>query len=473
LGAVRLSAKEGSTVNPETRVRSIATAFAQGKADRRELLRAAAALGLSAPAIAALVGAVTPKSAYAQDAGFNNTPKGPKVDKLVLWTRSSPDAPDNTEWQRLTTVTQAYTAAIGTPVELVTVPDADFKNKMGLSAPNGQGPDVFGPIAHDWIGEFAVQGIAAEIPEGLTEGADDIIQVAWDAANVEGKIYGVPIFVESVALIYNKDMVATPPTTWEELVTTATELTAGDVYGFGFPLLEQYHEGGFFNGLGGYVFSYEDGQFDIDDVGLNNEGGVAAAKLLRDMYHTQKPPMPAVAIDRANMHKAQEGMMESKQLAMTINGPWRESPLTKAGINYGVAKLPVLPGGSVMKPFLGVQMWSANSYSKNKDAALDLVAFLAGSNSVVEEYQGFIKAPVRQSVLTNPVITANPNIPVWTEQAADGVPMPNIPEMSSVWVPWGDAMDGIIPQNAPDDQVKTLLDNAVEQIKTAIEEANS
>jgi len=51
--------------------------------------------------------------------------------------------------------------------------------------------------------------------------------------------------------------------------------------------------------------------------------------------------------------------------------------------------------------------------------------------------------------------------------------MPNIPEMSSVWVPWGDAMDGIIPQNAPDDQVQTLLDNAVEQIKSAIEEANS
>lgn len=464
---------EGSTVNPETRVRSIAKAFADGKADRRELLRATAALGLGAPAIAALVGAATPRGAYAQDAGFNNTPKGPKVDKLVVWTRSSPDAPDNTEWEHLTAVTQAYTAAIGTPVELATVPNDDFKGKMALSAPNGQGPDVFGPIAHDWIGEFAIQGIAAEIPDGLVEGSDDIIPIAWEAVNVEGKIYGAPIWVESVALIYNKDMIVTPPATWDELVTAATEVTAGDVYGFGFPLLEQYHEGGFFNGLGGYVFKYQDGVFDIDDIGLNNEGGVAAAKMLRDMFHLQKPPMPAVAIDRANMHKVQEGMMESKQLAMTINGPWREAPLTKAGINYAVAKLPTLPGGNKMSPFLGIQLWAANAYSKNKDAALDLVAFLAGSNSVVEQYQGFVKAPVRQSVGSNPVISANPNIPVWTEQAADGVPMPNIPEMSSVWVPWGDAMVEIIPKNLPDDQVQSLLDNAVEQIKTAIEEANS
>jgi maltose-binding protein MalE len=268
-------------------------------------------------------------------------------------------------------------------------------------------------------------------------------------------------------------MVPTPPATWDELVAKATELTAGDVYGFGFPLLEQYHEGGFFNGMGGYVFRFEEGQFDIGDIGLNNDGGVGAAKLLRDMYHQQKPPMPAAAIDRANMHKAQEGMMEAKQLAMTINGPWREAPLTKAGVNYGVAKLPTLPNGEPMRPFLGVQVWAANSYSKNKDAALDFVGFATGTNSVLELYKGFIKAPARQSAATNPAITANPNVQTWLVQAADGVPMPNIPEMSSVWKPWGDAMDGIIPKNAPDDQTKTLLDNAVDQIKTAIEEADS
>jgi maltose-binding protein MalE len=365
----------------------------------------------------------------------------------------------------------AYTEATGTPIEMVTVPDADFKQKMGTLAPAGEGPDVYGPIAHDWIGEFAIQGIAAEIPGDLIDGQNDILAVAIEAATVEGTLSALPIFVESVALIYNVDMVPTAPTTWEELVTMATELTAGDVYGFGFPLLEQYHEGGFYHAFGSYIFGYADGQFDVEDIGLNNEGGVTAAKFLRDMFHTQQPPMPQVAIDRTNMHVQQEGMMEAKQIAMTINGPWREAPLTAAQINYGVAKLPTLPGGETMRPFLGVQCWAASTHSQKLEAALDFISFATGTNSVVEQYKGFIKAPVRQSALDSAEVQANPHMATWTEQAADGVPMPNIPEMSQVWVPWGDAIDAIIPPNAADEEVQSLLDGAAEQIKSNIEEA--
>jgi maltose-binding protein MalE len=363
--------------------------FLRGRTNRRELMRRAAGLGLSVPVIAAL-GSVGARSAAAQATGFGNTPKGPQVDKLVLWTRSTPDAPNNTEWQNLTNMASAYTEAVGTPIEMVTVPDADFKQKMGISAPGGAGPDIFGPIAHDWIGEFAIQGIALEVPESVIDGKDDVIPVAFEASTVEGKLYAMPIFVESVALIYNKDMVPTPPTTWADLVTMATGLTAGETYGFGFPLLEQYHEGAFFHGFGSYVFQYEAGVFNTEDIGLNNAGGVEASKFLRDMFHTQQPPMPAVAIDRTNQHLVQEGMMEAGQLAMTINGPWREAPLTTAGINYGVAKLPTLPNGQPMKPFLGVQVWGANAYSEKGEAALDFIALSSVTNRFVVQFKLFI-----------------------------------------------------------------------------------
>ncbi|KPV54026.1 hypothetical protein SE17_06215 [Kouleothrix aurantiaca] len=392
---------------------------------------------------------------------------GPKVDKLVFWTRSKDGDPDYTS---IKAVADAYTAGGGSPVEIVTIPDADFKAKMSISAPAGEGPDVYGPIAHDWIGEFAIQQIALEVPDSAIKEKDDIIPAALDAARVNGKLYALPLFVESVALIYNKDMVPTPPKTWDELVKMSTDLTKGDVYGFGFPLLEQYHEGAIFMGMGGYIFKYTNGQFDTNDIGLANEGSVKAAEFLRDMYQKKQPQMPDAAIDRANMHGVQEGMMEAGKLAMTINGPWREAPLKKAGINYGVAKLPSLPDGSPMKPFLGVQVYGASAFSKNKEAALDFISYATCTNSAVEQYKGFIKVPVRTSAINSGEVKANPNIAIWNEQAADGVPMPNIPAMSNVWKPWGDAMDAIIPANAPDDQVKTLLDNAVSQIKTAVEQ---
>lgn len=444
----------------------------KNRANRREVLRRAAALGLAAPALGALGAVGRQAGSVAAQAGTYQ-PKGPQVDRLVMWTRSTPDAPNNTEFANLTAMSAAYTAAIGTPVELVTVPNDDFKAKMAVSAPSGEGPDVFGPIAHDWLGEFQIQGITAEIPEASVPNPEDIIPIGLEATRVDGKLVALPLFVESVALIYNKDMVPTPPTTWDELVTTATELTSNGVYGFGFPLLDQYYEGAFLMGFGSYVFPYEAGTFDTSEIGLDDPSAVQTYTFLRDMYHMQQPPMPEAVIDRVNMHKVVEGMMEQRQLAMTISGPWREAPLTQAGINYGVAVLPTLPNGQPMRPFVGVQAFAANAYGENTEAALDFIAYATSTPAALELYKGFVKAPVRTSAAQDPAVTSNPNIAVWAEQASTGVPMPNIPAMTSVWEPWEDAVDQIIPQNLPDDQIQPILEQTAEEIALAIEESQS
>lgn len=452
----------------EQRPNDVTRRMLQARSNRREIMRRGAALGLSAPALAGLGAAAFQASAVAQTPGAYQ-PQGPKVDRLVLWTRSTPDAPNNTEWQNLTNVAKAYEAAVGTPIELATVPDADFRNRMSVAAPSGEGPDVFGPLAHDWLGEFAIQGIAMEIPESALDNPDDFVQTGLDLSQVDGTLYALPVFIESVALLYNREMVPLPPQTWDELVQVATELTQGDIYGFGFPLLEQYHEGAFFMGFGSYIFEHDATGFDTENIGLNNPGGVEASKFLRDMYHDKKPPMPEAAIDRTNMHTVQEGMMEAGQLAMTINGPWREAPLSLAGIDYGVAILPTLPNGEAMRPFVGVQAFLANAYSKQPEAALDFLRFATSTESVIELYKGFIKVPVRQSALQAPELQENPHLAVWADQASQGEAMPNIPAMGQVWTPWGAAMDAIIPPDAPDDQIQQYLDDAVAQIREAIE----
>jgi arabinogalactan oligomer/maltooligosaccharide transport system substrate-binding protein len=453
-------------MKPDRETAALRSEVARRRMNRREILRWGAGLGLSAPMIAGLLKTAPAVSAQEGTA----VAKGPQVDKLVFWTRSTPDAPNNTEWANLQNVAKAYTDQVGTEIEMVTVPDADFRNRLSISAPAGEGPDILGPIAHDWVGEIALQEIALEVPDSVITAKDDFLPASLALSSFEGKLYGLPLFAESVALVYNKDMVPEAPATWDDLVAVATELTEGDVYGFGFPLLEQYHVGGFFMGFGSYIFKYADETFNTDDIGLNNEGGVEAAKFLRDMYNQKKPPMPEVAIDRTNMHGVQEGMMEQGQLAMTINGPWREAPLTQAGINYGVAKLPTLPNGNPMKPFLGVQAMLASAYSDKQEAALDFLNFITQTASVEELFKAFIKLPVRTTAVETETVKANPNMAIWGEQAQDAEPMPNIPAMSNVWTPWGDALDGIIPENASDEQVKELLDGAVENIKAAIAE---
>lgn len=439
-----------------------------GRMSRRQAIRAAATSGVS---VAALLGGISVASAGAQSTPAAFTPQGPKVDKLLFWTRSSPDTSTN-EWDALTAAIQAYTAGVGTQIELITVPDADFKQKMSLAAPSGDGPDVFGPIAHDWLGEFAIQKIAQSWTPEAIAGSGELSQPSIDAVSVDGQLYGVPLFSEALALMYNTDLVSEAPATWDDLVTKATELTSGDQYGFVFPFLEQYYQGPFFFGFGSYVFKYADGAFDTADIGLNNEGGVNAAKFLRDMYYNQKPAMPEALLDQASAGGYIDGLFESGQAAMTIAGPWREPPVTAAGIPYAIATLPTLPNGNSLTPFVGFQAMCANAYSKNLDAAQDLVNFLASAEGVSMMVAGFNKAPVRSTV-TQAAVELNPNFKQWVAQAEAGIPMPNIPAMSKVWEPWGAAMTGVLVNNVADDEVKSLLDDAVATIDAEIKNSQS
>lgn len=139
-------------------------------------------------------------------------PQGPQVDELVMWTRSSVDTSPN-EWKALEAATGRYTELIGSKIKLVTVPDADFRSKLIQAAPGGDGPDSFGPVAHDWIGEVALQQIAMPWEDGEIVGFEDIPQSAVDAVMYDGKVYGYPVFSETLALFYNKAIISKAPET--------------------------------------------------------------------------------------------------------------------------------------------------------------------------------------------------------------------------------------------------------------------
>lgn len=444
---------------------------AEGKISRRSAIRRAATLGAGAAALG-LAG----KDALAQDASpaaspvdveSSYEPQGPQVDELVLWTRSSVDTSPN-EWNALKAATERYTELVGTPVKMVTVPDGDFRPKLSQAAPGGDGPDIFGPVAHDWIGEVALQGIAAPWEDSEIVGFEDIPQSVVDAVTYDGQVYGYPVFSETLAFYINKDMVDAAPETWGELVSTANDLTSDDTYGFVFQLLTQYYQGAFFHAMGSYIFGSTDGTLNTDDIGLNNEGGVEAAKFLRDMYWNQQPQLPEAVLDQAGAGDFINGLQESGQAAMFIDGPWREPALTDASINYEVTTFPSLDNGETLKPFSGIQVFEANAYGKNLEASKDLINFLGSTEGVQLMVPGFNKPPVRET-LRDFAVDLNPNLATYMDIVADAIPMPNIPQMAQVWEPWGDAMIGIISSNVSDDEVQALLDAAVEQIKANIQ----
>ncbi|MCE3938293.1 maltose/maltodextrin ABC transporter substrate-binding protein MalE [Escherichia coli] len=172
----------------------------------------------------------------------------------------------------------------------VTVEHPDkLEEKFPQVAATGDGPDIIF-WAHDRFGGYAQSGLLAEItPDKAFQ--DKLYPFTWDAVRYNGKLIAYPIAVEALSLIYNKDLLPNPPKTWEEIPALDKELKAKGKSALMFNLQEPYFTWPLIAADGGYAFKYENGKYDIKDVGVDNAG----AKLAKD---------PRIA---ATMENAQKG----------------------------------------------------------------------------------------------------------------------------------------------------------------------
>ena len=123
-------------MKPDRQATALIDEYLSGRIVRRQLVQRAAALGLGVAALAR--GSRLARAQQAAAPGGNEA-KGPPVEKLTFWTRANPNDPgDPNVYKQLEGVGAAYEAQIGTKVEFVNVPDADFRNRMSIAAPGGK-----------------------------------------------------------------------------------------------------------------------------------------------------------------------------------------------------------------------------------------------------------------------------------------------------------------------------------------------
>ncbi|MGB4435212.1 MAG: maltose ABC transporter substrate-binding protein, partial [Defluviitoga tunisiensis] len=108
--------------------------------------------------------------------------------------------------------------------------------------------------------------------------------------------------------------------------------------------------------------------------------------------------------------------------------------------------------------------------SANKAFAMEFVInYLATSEGIYEFYIADPRLPSRQDVTQiideqgGPVPTEI--VAAFTESAAGGEPMPNIPEMAGVWQPMADALNNIINGTQTPE---AALNDAVSKIKASL-----
>jgi maltose/maltodextrin transport system substrate-binding protein len=357
---------------------------------------------------------------------------------LLIWVGANRDE------AALRSVAEAFTADLGVPVT-VEVVDPDLTDKFQQAAATGDGPDIV-LWAHDRFGEWAAGGLIAPVSPSA-DWVGGILPSAMEAVNFGGQTWGYPVGVEAVTLVYNKAKMPAPPATFEEIATAGTAGTIlwdyNNTY-FTMPLLMAG---------GGYAFQKVDGTYDGTATGVNTDGAIAGATMLKSLLDSGA--MPA-GVDYGVM----DGAMANGEVAAVLNGPWSWAGYRGAGIDLGVAPIPTV-GGNVAPPFLGVQVLGINAASPNGDLAKEFIENYLTTDEGLATWNagGGIGALADTSAAA---AQSDPLVGEMLAVAASGVPMPSNPEMGAFWSAMGPALTNITtgaatPADALNDAASRIL----------------
>jgi maltose-binding protein MalE len=344
-----------------------------------------------------------------------------------------------TDQNRQTAVTQVATAwatARGATVNVVVKNFGDIRDNLGTVAA-ADAPDVI-VGAHDWTGQLAANGLVEPIylkPATKAQFPAYTLN-AFSYGLAVKKLYGVPTQIENIGLVVDTGLVKVP-TTFKQLELEALAFKHKKSGNLGIAVQQgsggdAYHMYPFFSGLGGYIFGTNSaGNLDPSNIGVANKNFLKNAPLI-DKWN--KEGLINAAVDSSTAQNA----FIKKQAAFWITGPWNSNLLSSSGLKFKVIQMPKIAYASV--PFLGVQGFMVTKYASvhGVDAlAQDLVS-------------NYISAPTAQLALAvangrYPANTAagkkvnDPVLAQFGKAGAGGVPMPNIPQMNSVWSDLGAA----------------------------------
>ena len=310
------------------------------------------------------------------------TLKGTKL-SLYGWT-SSPE-----EDSALTGLINDFNTKTGAKADFQ--PQKEYDAALQAALSSGSGPDVF-YVDSFKMPDLLKAGALAPVPAGALTNSDGIYPSLRSVfTSAEGKLVCPPKDFSTLALVYNKDMLAakgvTPPTTWDELRAAAIKLTGDGVVGLSMGF--EYPRVGVFMFQGGGAMTDDK----ITKMTVNTPENKAAFSLLGDLYKAKALQAP----DEIGAGWGGEAIGKGKA-AMVIEGNWIVSYLKKdfPAIKAGFAELPAGPKGK--GTFAFTVCYGVNKNSKNQTAAWKLVDALTNAEGSLKWTNAFNVMPAHASV---------------------------------------------------------------------------
>jgi len=408
----------------------------------KKAISVVATTGLLAGALVGCAGGGDEKKEEATKEGDKPAATGGKITVWSHW--------GDKELEALKSVAQDWAKSTGNEVEVVN--DKSEFQQYATAARSGKGPDVMFGIPHDNLGTFAKAGLLEEVPaKVLTEG--DFEKVAVSAITVNGKKVGYPISMETYGVFYNTEKVKEAPKTWDAFLAAAKE------HGFMYDVNNIYFSYPFISGNGGYVFKNNGGTYDVKDIGLGNAGAVKGYATIQDFVQKHKFMPADVTGDIA------KAKFSTKATGLYISGPW-DVPAMKDKVQFKVAPLPTLEGGAAAKNFVGVQTAFVSAKSEKKDKAFELIKYIS-DNGFKKFLEVGARIPVVKKQLEDQAFKSNEIAASFAAIAAQGEPMPNIPEIQAMWTPANNNLKLLTQgKSSPDKVAKDVVDQITKGIAT-------
>lgn len=369
---------------------------------------------------------------------------------LLIWA-------DERRVDTLNAIAPAFTEATGVEVTVELVPFGEIRDRVTQAGPAGEGPDIF-VGAHDWTGALAADGVIEALD--LSAKADQIVPVALNAFGFQGQTYALPYVTEAIGLYYNTDLISEVPATFAELGGACEAAGAANcvVIPGGGPAADAYHNYPFVSAYGGSIFAYDSatGSYDPGDVRLDSPEALQGAEFLASQI--ADGVIPETDYDTA------KNLFLEGNAAFWITGPWELGVLREqTTVNWDVAVIPQI-GDTPTQPFVGAQGFFLSAFSENQILAQSFLLDYVATDEVMQAlYDADPRGTAWQAVQDG--LSGDPQVQTFGEAVANGIPMPNVPEMGSVWGPLGDNL--LLIRNgdiAPDEAMTT----AAEAVRAAI-----
>ncbi|MDQ0858891.1 ABC transporter substrate-binding protein [Bacillus sp. V2I10] len=360
-------------------------------------------------------------------------------------------------------------------VKMVYTEASEGADQKLLTAVAGGNPPDVALFDRFKVGSWATQDALTDLTDMAAEDGikgDTYYPYAWEEANYQGKLYGLPYTTDARMLYYNKDHFKAagldpenPPKTTKELEEAAEKLTKKEGKRFkqiGF--IPWYGQGWLYGwgwSYGGEFYNKETGEVTANDPkiaeALTWMAGVAQKFGVEDIAGFES--------------SAGTGAMDpfiSGQISMKVDGNWTISSIEKykPDLNYGVTPIPT-PTGTDFTTWSGGHAIVLPKGAKNVEAAWEFAKYF-GSEEGQEVY--FAELPGDLSVIpsVNEKLGRGDNkmLKQFTDILPNSHSRPVIPEGQLMWNELVDATENTVRGKGT---AQENLDKATEAVNKALE----